>query len=106
MIAIAKSIQPSKRGELEITDINQAYLDQGELSVRILDRGTAWLDTGTFNSLMQAGQFVQAIEERQGLMVGSIEEAAFRSGFINKEQLHKLVTLLLKSGYAENLIKL
>ena len=106
VIAIAKSIQPSKRGELEITDINQAYLDQGELSVRILDRGTAWLDTGTFNSLMQAGQFVQAIEERQGLKVGSIEEAAFRSGFINKEQLHKLVTPLLKSGYAENLIKL
>ena len=106
VIAIAKSIQPSKRGELEITDINQAYLDQGELSVRILDRGTAWLDTGTFNSLMQAGQFVQAIEERQGLKVGSIEEAAFRSGFINKEQLYKLVTPLLKSGYAENLIKL
>jgi|TARA_B110000238_G_C16132491_1_gene442119 glucose-1-phosphate thymidylyltransferase len=106
VIAIAKSIQPSKRGELEITDINQAYLDQRELSVRILDRGTAWLDTGTFNSLMQAGQFVQAIEERQGLKVGSIEEAAFRSGFINKEQLHKLVTPLLKSGYAENLIKL
>ena len=76
------------------------------MSVRILDRGTAWLDTGTFNSLMQAGQFVQAIEERQGLKVGSIEEAAYRSGFINKEQLHKLVTPLLKSGYAENLIKL
>jgi glucose-1-phosphate thymidylyltransferase len=106
VIAIAKRIKPSKRGELEITDINQVYLNRNELSVRILDRGTAWLDTGTFNSLMQAGQFVQAIEERQGLKVGSIEEAAYRSGFINKEQLHKLVTPLLKSGYAENLIKL
>ena len=106
VVAIAKSIQPSTRGELEITDVNQAYLNRGELSVRILDRGTAWLDTGTFNSLMQAGQFVQAIEERQGLKVGSIEEAAFRSGFINKAQLDALVTPLLKSGYAKNLMKI
>ena len=106
VVAIAKSIQPSPRGELEITDVNQAYLNRGELSVRILDRGTAWLDTGTFNSLMQAGQFVQAIEERQGLKVGSIEEAAFRSGFINKAQLDTLVTPLLKSGYAKNLMKI
>ena len=106
VVAIAKSIQPSTRGELEITDVNQAYLNRGELSVRILDRGTAWLDTGTFNSLMQAGQFVQAIEERQGLKVGSIEEAAFRSGFINKAQLDTLVTPLLKSGYAKNLMKI
>ncbi|MDA9333676.1 glucose-1-phosphate thymidylyltransferase RfbA [Polaribacter sp.] len=106
VVAIAKSIQPSTRGELEITDVNQAYLNRGELSVRILDRGTAWLDTGTFNSLMQAGQFVQAIEERQGLKVGSIEEAAFRSGFINKAQLDILVTPLLKSGYAKNLMKI
>ena len=106
VVAIAKSIQPSARGELEITDVNQAYLNRGALSVRILDRGTAWLDTGTFNSLMQAGQFVQAIEERQGLKVGSIEEAAFRSGFINKAQLDALVTPLLKSGYAKNLMKI
>jgi glucose-1-phosphate thymidylyltransferase len=106
VVAIAKSIQPSTRGELEITDVNQAYLNRGELSVRILDRGTAWLDTGTFNSLMQAGQFVQAIEERQGLKVGSIEEAAFRSGFINKAQLDTLVTPLFKSGYAKNLMKI
>lgn len=106
VVAIAKSMQPSARGELEITDVNQAYLNRGALSVRILDRGTAWLDTGTFNSLMQAGQFVQAIEERQGLKVGSIEEAAFRSGFINKAQLDALVTPLLKSGYAKNLMKI
>jgi glucose-1-phosphate thymidylyltransferase len=106
VVAIAKSIQPSARGELEITDVNRAYLNRGALSVRILDRGTAWLDTGTFNSLMQAGQFVQAIEERQGLKVGSIEEAAFRSGFINKAQLDALVTPLLKSGYAKNLMKI
>ena len=106
VVAIAKSIQPSTRGELEITDVNQAYLNRGELSVRILDRGTAWLDTGTFNSLMQADQFVQAIEERQGLKVGSIEEAAFRSGFINKAQLDTLVTPLLKSGYAKNLMNI
>jgi glucose-1-phosphate thymidylyltransferase len=106
VVAIAKSMQPSARGELEITDVNRAYLYRGALSVRILDRGTAWLDTGTFNSLMQAGQFVQAIEERQGLKVGSIEEAAFRSGFINKPQLDALVTPLLKSGYAKNLMKI
>jgi len=106
VVAIAKSMQPSARGELEITDVNRAYLYRGALSVRILDRGTAWLDTGTFNSLMQAGQFVQAIEERQGLKVGSIEEAAFRSGFINKSQLDALVTPLLKSGYAKNLMKI
>lgn len=106
VVAIAKSMQPSARGELEITDVNRVYLNRGALSVRILDRGTAWLDTGTFNSLMQAGQFVQAIEERQGLKVGSIEEAAFRSGFINKAQLDALVTPLLKSGYAKNLMKI
>ena len=106
VIEIAKNIKPSKRGELEITDINKVYLKEGNLSVRILDRGTAWLDTGTFNSLMSASQFVQVLEERQGLKVGSIEEAAFRNGFINKKQLRKLVKPLLKSGYGKNLMDL
>ena len=106
VVVIAKNITPSKRGELEITDVNKIYLEKGNLSVRVLDRGTAWLDTGTFESLMQAGQFVQAIEQRQGLKIGSIEEAAYRSGFITKEQLYKLVGPLLKSGYGENLMKL
>jgi glucose-1-phosphate thymidylyltransferase len=106
VVEIAKQIQPSKRGELEITDINKAYLVNGNLSVRVLDRGIAWLDTGTFDSLMQASQFVQVIEERQGLKIGSIEEAAYRSGFINKEQLYKLVEPLLKSGYGESLMKI
>jgi glucose-1-phosphate thymidylyltransferase len=106
VITIAKNITPSKRGELEITDVNKVYLEKGKLKVTVLDRGTAWLDTGTFESLMQAGQFVQAIEQRQGLKIGSIEEAAYRSGFITKEQLYKLVGPLLKSGYGENLMKL
>ena len=106
VVAIAKNITPSKRGELEITDVNKIYLEKGNLSVRVLDRGTAWLDTGTFESLMQAGQFVQAIEQRQGLKIGSIEEAAYRSGFITKEQVYKLAGPLLKSGYGENLMKL
>ena len=106
VVAIAKNIKPSERGELEITDINKAYLKQGILSVRILDRGTAWLDTGTFDSLMQASQFVQVIEERQGLKVGSIEEASYRSGFITKKQLKKLAKPFLKSGYGKNLMDL
>ena len=106
VVAIAKNITPSKRGELEITDVNKIYLEKGNLSVRVLDRGTAWLDTGTFESLMQAGQFVQAIEQRQGLKIGSIEEAAYRSGFVTKEQVYKLAAPLLKSGYGENLMKL
>jgi glucose-1-phosphate thymidylyltransferase len=106
VVEIAKNIIPSKRGELEITDINKTYLERGNLSVRVLDRGIAWLDTGTFTSLMQASQFVQVIEERQGLKIGSIEEAAFKSDFITKEQVHKLVENLLKSGYGENLMKL
>jgi len=106
VVAIAKNIKPSKRGELEITDINNVYLKKNILAVKVLDSGTAWLDTGTFGSLMQAGQFVQAIEERQGLKIGSIEEAAYRSGFITKEQVYKLAAPLLKSGYGENLMKL
>jgi glucose-1-phosphate thymidylyltransferase len=106
VVRIAKKIKPSKRGELEITEINNCYLKKEKLSVKVLDSGTAWLDTGTFNSLMQAGQFVQAIEERQGLKIGSIEEAAYRSGFITKEQVYELATPLLKSGYGENLMKL
>ena len=106
VITIAKNITPSKRGELEITDVNKVYLEKGKLKVTVLDRGTAWLDTGTFDSLMQAGQFVQAIEERQGLKIGAIEEAAYQSGFITKKQVCKLAEPLLKSGYGENLMKL
>tara|TARA_B110000046_G_scaffold180237_1_gene210610 strand:+ start:8494 stop:9348 length:855 start_codon:yes stop_codon:yes gene_type:complete len=106
VIEIAKNIKPSKRGELEITEVNNVYLKQGKLSVEILDRGTAWLDTGTFDSLMQASQFVQVIEERQGLKIGSIEEAAFTSGFINKKELEELAKPLLKSGYGRNLMKI
>lgn len=106
VIEIAKNIKPSKRGELEITEVNNVYLKKGKLSVEILDRGTAWLDTGTFDSLMQAGQFVQVIEERQGLKVGSVEEAAFRAGFINKEEMISISKPLLKSGYANNLYKI
>ena len=106
VVEIAKNILPSKRGELEITEVNNVYLKKGKLSVEILDRGTAWLDTGTFDSLMQAGQFVQVIEERQGLKVGSVEEAAFRAGFINKEEMISISKPLLKSGYANNLYKI
>ena len=102
----AKALLPSKRGELEITDINKAYLKENNLKVRILDRGTAWLDTGTFKSLIQASNFVEVIEERQGLKVGSIEEAAFTGGFINKTQLQELAKPLLKSGYGKNLMKI
>jgi glucose-1-phosphate thymidylyltransferase len=106
VVEIAANIQPSHRGELEITDINKEYLRRGKLKVSILDRGTAWLDTGTFNSLMQAGQFVQVIEERQGLKIGAIEEAAFKMGFIDAEQLKKLAQPLLKSGYGNHLLSL
>ncbi|WP_299047422.1 glucose-1-phosphate thymidylyltransferase RfbA [uncultured Polaribacter sp.] len=104
VIEKAKKLKPSSRGELEITDINKAYLRDVNLSVRILDRGTAWLDTGTFKSLIQASNFVEVIEERQGLKVGSIEEAAFKSGFISKSQLKKLAELNMKSGYGKNLL--
>jgi glucose-1-phosphate thymidylyltransferase len=106
VVEIAANIQPSHRGELEITDINKEYLKRGKLKVSILDRGTAWLDTGTFNSLMQASQFVQVIEERQGLKIGSIEEAAFKMGFINADQLRALAQPLLKSGYGTHLLSI
>lgn len=103
VIEKAKSLKYSERGELEITDINKAYLKEQNLSVAILDRGTTWLDTGTFKSLMLASNFVEAIEERQGLMVGSIEAAAYQAGFIDKEQLLKLAKELKKSGYGKHL---
>ncbi len=106
VINIAKSLQPSARGEYEITDVNKVYLERGKLSVGILDRGTAWLDTGTFASLMQAGQFVQVIEERQGLKIGCIEEIAWEMGFINDQQLEEVAQPLLKSGYGQYLLKL
>ena len=106
VLEIAANIKPSHRGELEITDINKVYLEKGKLKVSILDRGTAWLDTGTFQSLMQAGQFVQVIEERQGLKIGAIEEAAYKMGFIDAVQLEKLAAPLLKSGYGTHLMSL
>lgn len=103
VVGIAKSIEPSARGELEITDINKAYLSQGKLKVGIFDRGTAWLDTGTIQSLMQAAQFVQVIEERQGMKIGAIEEVAYRMGYISREQLDAIAEPLCKSGYGEYL---
>ena len=103
VVEIAKNIKPSPRGEYEITDVNKVYLQQGKLKVGILNRGTAWLDTGTFASLMQAGQFVQVIEERQDLKIGCIEEVAYRMGYINKAQLRKLAEPLVKSGYGQYL---
>ena len=106
VVKIAANIKPSHRGEIEITDVNKEYLRRGKLKVSILDRGTAWLDTGTFQSLMQAGQFVQVIEERQGLKIGAIEEAAYRMGFIDAKQLEKLAQPLLKSGYGKHLVSL
>ncbi len=108
VVEIAKNIQPSTRGEYEITDVNAEYLKRGKLKVSVMNRGTAWLDTGTFSSLMQAGQYVQVIEERQGLKIGCIEEVAYRMGFINKEQLLELAIPLKKSGYGiymENVLK-
>jgi glucose-1-phosphate thymidylyltransferase len=106
VVEIAKNLNPSKRGEYEITDVNQEYLRRGKLKVGILSRGTAWLDTGTFDSLMQAGTFVQVIEERQGLKIGCIEEIAYRMKFIDEGQLKNIATPLLKSGYGEYLMKI
>ena len=106
VVEVAANIKPSHRGELEITDVNKEYLKRGNLKVSILDRGTAWLDTGTFQSLMQAGQFVQVIEERQGLKIGAIEEAAYKMGFIDAKQLKELAQPLLKSGYGTHLMSL
>jgi len=103
VVEIANSIQPSARGELEITDVNKVYLERGELKVAVMGRGTAWLDTGTFGSLMQAGQFVQVIEDRQGMKIGCIEEVAYRMGFIDENQLSSLAQPLLKSGYGRYL---
>jgi len=105
VVEIAKNIKPSARGELEITDVNRAYLEQGKLKVSIMDRGTAWLDTGTFASLMQAGQFVQVIEERQGLKIGAIESAAYKMGYITKNQFKKLTEPFMKSGYSKRLLE-
>ena len=106
VVEIARNLQPSARGEYEITDVNREYLRQGKLTVSILDRGTAWLDTGTFDSLMQASQFVQVIEQRQGIRIACIEEIAYRKGFISAEQVEKIAQPLLKSGYGQYLINI
>ena len=106
VVEIASNIKPSQRGEIEITDVNKEYLRRGKLKVSILDRRTAWFDTGTFNSLMQASQFVQVIEERQGLKIGSIEEAAYKMGFITAKQLKEIAQPFLKSGYGKHLLEI
>ena len=106
VVSISRNLKPSPRGEYEITDVNKEYLKRGNLKVSILDRGTAWLDTGTFDSLMQASQFVQVIEQRQGIKIACIEEIAYRKGFINKQQVEKMAQPLLKSGYGQYLISM
>lgn len=106
VVKVAANIKPSARGEYEITDVNRHYLEQGKLKVKVMSRGTAWLDTGTFSSLTQASQFVEVIETRQGLKIGCIEEVAFRMGYISKTQLHEIAKPLLKSGYGEYLMHL
>ena len=106
VVAIAKAIKPSHRGELEITDVNKVYLEKGKLEVGVLDRGTAWLDTGTFDSLIEAGEFIEVIEKRQGLKIGCIEEIAYRNGWINDEHMEKLAVTYMKSGYGVYLKKL
>jgi glucose-1-phosphate thymidylyltransferase len=106
VLDVAAGLQPSARGELEITDVNRAYLERGRLQVAVMDRGTAWLDTGTYASLMQAGQFVQVVEERQGLKIGCLEEVAWRRGFIDDAQLEQLAAPLSKSGYGDYLLGL
>jgi glucose-1-phosphate thymidylyltransferase len=106
VVEIAKNLLPSPRGEYEITDVNRKYLEMGQLKVGILSRGTAWLDTGTFASLIQASQFVQVLEDRQGLKVGCIEEMAYRKGYIDREQLKALAQPLLKSGYGKYLLNI
>lgn len=100
VVSIAKQIKPSPRGELEITDVNKMYLEQGKLQVQVLDSGTAWLDTGTFTSLMQAAQFVQVLQERQGIRIGAIEDVALQMGFVSKKQFKKITEPFIKSGYA------
>ena len=106
VVNIAKNLKPSARGEYEITDVNKEYLKRKKLKVSVLNRGTAWLDTGTFDSMMKASQFVQVIEERQGFKIGCIEEIAYQKGFINKKQLQKLASELLKSGYGKYLMEI
>jgi glucose-1-phosphate thymidylyltransferase len=105
VVEISKNLKPSARGEYEITDVNKQYLEQGKLKVQRMDRGTAWLDTGTFLSLMQAGQYVQVIEERQGLKIGCIEEIAWRMGFINDQHLEQLAQPLVNSGYGKYILE-